>query len=94
MIPINPGSRVGHVVDADTGCWIWTGAVDRNGYGPRRRPAHAQDRIRPSRLLKVRTIRRLYVAGGITQTQLGAMFGVHNSIICDVVNRRSWREVA
>lgn len=33
MIPMFPGSKVGHLVNEDTGCWIWQGAVAPNGYG-------------------------------------------------------------
>ncbi len=25
--------RVGHVVDEETGCWLWQGSLYRNGYG-------------------------------------------------------------
>ncbi len=32
MIPVRPGSRVGHIVDRDSGCWNWTGAKS-HGYG-------------------------------------------------------------
>lgn len=31
--PAFPGSKVGHIVDAESGCWIWIGFVHRNGYG-------------------------------------------------------------
>lgn len=33
FIPIRPGSRVGHIVDDATGCWLWTGAKATTGYG-------------------------------------------------------------
>lgn len=33
MTPLRPGSKVGHVVDPKSGCWIWTGAIGVNGYG-------------------------------------------------------------
>jgi hypothetical protein len=33
LIPIRPGSRVGHVIDAATGCWNWIGAKCAGGYG-------------------------------------------------------------
>jgi hypothetical protein len=34
LVPAWPGSTVGHVVDASTGCWMWTGSVNpKTGYG-------------------------------------------------------------
>lgn len=33
LVPMMPGSRVGHVVDPETGCWNWCGAKQPNGYG-------------------------------------------------------------
>lgn len=32
MVPWAPGRKIGHVVDPETGCWLWTGALVR-GYG-------------------------------------------------------------
>lgn len=33
FVPVYPGSRIGYVIDPQRECWIWTGAVARNGYG-------------------------------------------------------------
>jgi len=38
-------------------------------------------------------IRRRWAAGGVTQFQLAAEFGVKNVTICAVVTRRNWRHV-
>lgn len=32
-IQILDGYKVGHEVDADTGCWNWQGSIDPDGYG-------------------------------------------------------------
>jgi hypothetical protein len=42
---------------------------------------------------KVRTIRRLYSGGGYSQMRLAAMFGVHQSVISDVVLLYTWKHV-
>lgn len=42
---------------------------------------------------KVREIRRIYAAGGISQERLGQMFGVKRSTILGVVSRRKWAHV-
>ncbi len=41
----------------------------------------------------VRKIRRLYAGGGITQRQLGELFGVCRAHIGHIVNRRHWTHV-
>lgn len=33
MVPLEPGSQVGWVVDLVTGCWDWAGFVNAGGYG-------------------------------------------------------------
>src|SRR5258708_874046 len=33
FVPFRPGSRIGYRVDAETGCWIWIGAIGTPGYG-------------------------------------------------------------
>ncbi len=33
FVPFRPGSRIGYRVDAETGCWIWIGAIGTHGYG-------------------------------------------------------------
>lgn len=43
---------------------------------------------------KVRHIRRAYAAGGITQEQLAAQFGVMRRTIGKIVNRERWKHVA
>lgn len=42
---------------------------------------------------KVREIRRLYAQGGISQQRLGDMFGIDQTIVSDIVRRRSWKHV-
>jgi hypothetical protein len=42
---------------------------------------------------KVRDIRRIYAAGGISQERLGEMFGVKRTTILGVVSRRKWAHV-
>lgn len=41
----------------------------------------------------VREIRRRYATGRITQEELGAEFGVNQTKISDVVNRRTWKHI-
>lgn len=43
---------------------------------------------------KVVAIRSLYAAGGVTQRQLAAQFGVSQRAIWHVVNRKQWKHVA
>lgn len=42
---------------------------------------------------KVRTIRELYRDGYYSQESLGSIFGVDQSVISDVVRRKTWRHV-
>lgn len=141
MIPIRPGSKVGHRVDERTGCWEWCGARASNGYGvvgipgtrrttqahrfyfKRERgpipegmdldhlcrnrgcvnPHHLEavsrftNAIRGARAKMapdtVRLLRAKYKAGGVSQTRLGAEFGIDNSVVSDIVNRRTWKYV-
>ena len=39
---------------------------------------------------KAREIRRLYMAGGKTQDQIGAMFGVNGASVCNIMKGRRW----
>jgi hypothetical protein len=45
---------------------------------------------------QAREIRALWLAGGITQRRIAAMYGVRSPVICKIVNRlqpgRAWRE--
>lgn len=43
--------------------------------------------------VKVRTIRRLYAEGGVSQTSLALQFGVNQTIISKVIRRQSWKNV-
>ena len=43
--------------------------------------------------VKVRTIRRLYAEGGVTQTSLALQFGIDQTIVSRVVLRQSWQHV-
>lgn len=45
LVPFVPGSRVGHVVDPDSGCWLWTGAIAKNGYAVAGIPGTARARV-------------------------------------------------
>ena len=68
-------------------------AGERNGmYG---RPAFEGENHPMARLTadQVREIRRLYGQGGITQTKLAQMFGVHQTTISDYVRRGTWRSI-
>lgn len=38
-------------------------------------------------------IRRRYAAGGVYQRELGEEYGVHDSVICLIVNGKSWKHV-
>ena len=38
-------------------------------------------------------IRRRYAEGGVTQEQLGRLYGVHRMSICDIVNRVKWKHI-
>jgi hypothetical protein len=38
-------------------------------------------------------IRRVFAAGGITQRQLAVQYGVHPSIISEVISRKRWSHV-
>ena len=42
---------------------------------------------------KVREIRQLYADGKANQSQLGRQYGVHQAVIWNVVNRRTWKHV-
>lgn len=42
----------------------------------------------------VREIRRRYAAGGVTQRQLAAEYGIQSSNICFVVTRKTWQDVS
>lgn len=42
----------------------------------------------------VAEIRSRYEAGGVTQRDLAAEYGIAQSAICNVVNRRRWKHVA
>lgn len=42
---------------------------------------------------KVMKIRFMYSSGGITQVELGAIFGVHNGVISRIINRKAWAHV-
>lgn len=33
VVPFGPRRRVGHMVDAETACWLWVGTRGANGYG-------------------------------------------------------------
>ena len=39
---------------------------------------------------KAKIIRKLYIKGSFTQMQIGKMFNVHQSVISNVVNNKSW----
>ena len=41
----------------------------------------------------VREIRRIYAAGGITQDELRAQFGISSSVISRIITRKIWRHV-
>lgn len=43
--------------------------------------------------VQVAEIRRRYSAGGITQTDLGREYGVHNVTVSEIVLRKKWRHV-
>ena len=62
------------------------------------RPDHPRARGESSGMSKltnqaVREIRERYAAGGVTQQQLADVYGVSQSKISDVVNRRTWRHL-
>lgn len=42
---------------------------------------------------KVREIRRLYAIGNISQTKLGEMFDIDQTVVSDIVRRETWRHV-
>lgn len=42
---------------------------------------------------QVRSIRSMFASGKYTQTRLGEIFGVTNSIVCEIVNRKIWRHI-
>lgn len=42
---------------------------------------------------KVREMRRLYANGGVTQRELGFLFGLDNSNVSRIVNRQDWAHV-
>lgn len=42
---------------------------------------------------QVLEIRRLYIPGKITQRQIGNMFGIHNSIVSDIVRGEYWKHL-
>lgn len=61
---------------------------------PERRPrgeANGSSKLMASQVL---TIRAIYAAGGITKMALGAQFGVKDSIIGKIINRKLWRHVS
>jgi len=43
--------------------------------------------------VKVAKIRRLYATGGYSQAVLGEKFGVHQSIISDIVRHKIWKDL-
>ena len=42
---------------------------------------------------KVIRIRELYSSGEYTQEEIGNMFGVHRTNICQIVNRDTWKHI-
>lgn len=65
-------------------------AKGRHGHGDLRGDAH------PNSLLTrgaVEAIRRLAANSNLTQTEIGARYGVTQTCVSDVVTRRSWRHV-
>jgi predicted XRE-type DNA-binding protein len=69
-------------------------AKGRHRAGSQRNPARGE-RIGNAKLTaeKVREIRVLYAAGGVSQAALGSRFGVNQSKISDVVHKKTWAHV-
>jgi hypothetical protein len=59
-------------------------AVQKGRWGRINRPLNPE---------KVRAIRALYSAGGITEAQLGERFGVTRACIGNVLQRRTWADI-
>ena len=59
---------------------------DRNLRGERLAQSKATDK-------SVRKIRQIYAAGGITQDELGAQYGISPSVISRIINRKIWKHV-
>lgn len=41
----------------------------------------------------VLAIRAIYAIGGTTQRELGERFGLHNSVISKIINRKNWQHI-
>jgi hypothetical protein len=59
----------------------------------RRNPRGAQFPQAKLRDADVRTIRRRYSTGGITQMKLAQEYGVSDGVICEIISRKRWTHV-
>ena len=95
--PIPPGLFVCHKCD-NRGCvnpdhlFVGTCADNSADMVAKGRSVHGE-RNRKARLTakQIAEIRRLYAAGGITQEQIGEMYGVSGSHICGIVKGKFWK---
>ena len=51
---------------------------------------HAQSKITKEQVLEIRDI---YSKGGLTQEQVGQLFGIDQTHVSDIVNKRSWTHI-
>lgn len=59
---------------------------DRNLRGERLSQSKATNK-------SVREIRQIYAAGGITQDELGAQYGISSSVISRIITRKIWKHI-
>ena len=69
--------------------------MDKTAKGRNNSPKQKGEKNGNSKLTEddVREIRKRYAEGGITQQQLGLEYGLHNSKISSIINRKSWKHI-
>lgn len=78
----------------DGGCWLWKGARHHWQTKPWTRltgTRNGRAKLTPD---QVREIRALADAGPINKCAVGRQYGVSDLVIYNVVNRKSWRDIA
>lgn len=69
---------------------LFIGTIDDNNQDAARKGRKAM-KLTPA---DVAEIRRLYTTGKLTQRQIAGLFGIHDSVVNEIILRKAWKHIA